>query len=69
MGFQSFNLEQQELLDRSKVLTLLHERIDTIDWTSAKADMNAFISDPSRLNIWSKDYFHALVDHITVEDR
>ncbi len=64
---QAGNLGHDEPLDRSKLLTLLHERIDTIDWVSAKADMHPFISDPQRLEIWSSQYFHALVDHLLIE--
>jgi predicted nucleotidyltransferase component of viral defense system len=64
---QAGNLEHNEPLDRLRVLTLLHERINTIDWLSAKADMRAFIPDPERLDIWSIEYFHALVDKLLVE--
>lgn len=64
---QAGNLKQEESLDRSHVLALLHERIDTIDWSSAKADMFAFIPDPERLDIWSKEYFHQLVERLLVE--
>lgn len=64
---QAGNLGQEELLDRPKLLTLLHERIETIDWTDAKADMHAFISAPSKLDIWSKEYFHALTEQLSVE--
>jgi len=64
---QAGNLAHDEPLDRSRVLALFHQRIDTIDWTSAKADMRAFIPDPERLDIWSKEYFHALTDKLLVE--
>ncbi len=64
---QTNNLGADETLDRPRVLALLHERIDTIDWASAKADMRAFIPTPERLDIWSPDYFHALCDQVLVE--
>lgn len=64
---QAGNLKVGEELSASYVQKLLHERIDAIDWVSAKADMRAFIADPERLDIWSKDYFHALVEHLSFE--
>lgn len=64
---QAGNLEQDEILDCKLLLTRLHERIDTIDWDSAKSDMDAFISDPERLAIWSREYFHALIEKLLVE--
>lgn len=65
---QAGNLGQDETLNKPRLLELLHERIDAIDWKSAKADVHAFISDPTRLQIWSKDYFHDLVGQLTVEN-
>lgn len=64
---QAGNLGQDETLKAPKLLALLHERIDAIDWKSAKDDVHAFISDPTRLDIWSKEYFHDLVEQLSVE--
>jgi hypothetical protein len=47
----------------------LNERIQKIDWESAKKDMWAFITDPSQLDIWSPKFFSDLVKHIEVENK
>lgn len=51
-------------LDEQGFLALLHERIDTLDVRSAKMDVERFIPEPADLNIWSRDYFHALADRV-----
>jgi predicted nucleotidyltransferase component of viral defense system len=66
---QAKNLLSDEVLDREKLLRLLEEKIDSIDWISAKADMRPFISDPERLDIWSSEYFQAAIKQIIVEKR
>jgi predicted nucleotidyltransferase component of viral defense system len=43
---------------------LLAARIAEIDFESAKADVVNFVPDPKALGIWSKDYFHALVNRM-----
>jgi predicted nucleotidyltransferase component of viral defense system len=64
---QAGNLQEGEVLDRTKVLEMLLNRIQVIDWESAKSDMRPFISDPERLDIWSPQYFTALIEHLIVE--
>jgi predicted nucleotidyltransferase component of viral defense system len=66
---QANNLHADEALDRPSLLKRIHEKIDTIDWASAIADMRPFISDPERLNIWSPDYFHEVMKNLEVEER
>jgi len=64
---QAEKLTAEETIDRSRVLELLKQKIDTIDWENAKADVRPFIAEPKQLDIWSRDYFHALVQRIIVE--
>jgi hypothetical protein len=64
---QAKNLEIDKSLSREKVLELLNEKIDSVDWVSAKADMHPFIPDPERLNIWSREFFHALLEYLLIE--
>jgi len=65
---QQNTLSPDVTLDRNKLLELVQEKIDAIDWESAKADMRPFISDPERLDIWSPEYFHAVINHLQVEE-
>jgi len=39
----------------------LDARIDAIDFAAARLDVEPFVSDPSALSIWSRDYFKAVV--------
>lgn len=64
---QAGSLGLEAALDRNRILDLLRERIHKIDWLSAKADMRPFIPDPERLEIWSPDFFNALIEHLVVE--
>lgn len=66
---QQNTIPQDNSLDRKKLLDLLQEKIDAIDWESAKADMRPFIADPERLDIWSSDYFHEAIKHLEVEKK
>ena len=56
--FENHNYSQDDFLK------LLRVRIDQLDIDSAKLDISQFISNPVELNIWSKQYFHDLVDKI-----
>ena len=61
------HLPLEEKLDRNRLIHMIHEKIDSINWESAKDDMRTFIADPQRLNIWSPKYFKDLIQHIQVE--
>jgi predicted nucleotidyltransferase component of viral defense system len=64
---QAGNLRPQETLSRERLIELLHEKICSIDWESAKADVRAFASDPQKLDIWSSEFFFHLLDHLQIE--
>lgn len=64
---QAKNLESNKSLDRHQLIEMLNAKIQTIDWESAKADMRSFLSDPQRLDIWSPQFFSALLTHLEIE--
>jgi predicted nucleotidyltransferase component of viral defense system len=64
---QADNLEPNIPLDRKRLIEMLNEKIQTIDWESAKADMRSFISEPQKLDIWSPQFFSSLINHLQVE--
>ncbi len=64
---QAKNLGSQETFSRERLIELLHEKIRSIDWESAKADVRAFVSDPQKLDIWSSEFFFQLLDHLQIE--
>ena len=64
---QSGNLGEKDFLNRDRLIEMLQIKIQSIDWESAKADMRSFIADPERLDIWSSQFFLALIKHLQVE--
>ncbi len=53
-----------DLSSREAVIAAFKERIATIDFKAASEDVRPFLKDASCLDIWSQDYFTALVDMI-----
>ena len=43
------------------IIAAFDKRIDEIDFAAARADVIPFIENPAELDIWSREYFHALV--------
>jgi len=62
-GLQSGDIASP-CLDERDFRNLLHQRIDSLDVRSAKLDVERFIPEPRDLDIWSRDYFHALADRL-----
>jgi len=62
-GLQSGDIASP-CLDERDFRNLLHQRIDSLDVRSAKMDVERFIPEPRDLDVWSRDYFHALADRL-----
>jgi hypothetical protein len=58
---KSGNFEIHDSLTRDRLIEMLHSKIQSVDWESAKADMRSFIADPERLDVWSAPFFSALI--------
>ena len=50
-------LKQGEVLTCQELKAMLIERFETIDFNQAKSDVEAFIADKSKLDLWTKDFF------------
>lgn len=50
-------LERGALFTRDTLLEMLNQRFETIDFEQAKQDILPFMTDPSQLDLWSKDFF------------
>ncbi len=48
------------------VLSLLNERFSQINFEQAKADVLPFITDPSKLDLWGKDFFTDITKSLQV---
>ena len=55
---------ETDLSTPSAVVAAFDARIDTIDFDTARADVLPFIDDERELEIWSRDYFKALVRQV-----
>ena len=51
----------KQRLPKKRTPTDIIARIDAIDFAAARLDVEPFVSDPSSLSIWSRDYFKAVV--------
>lgn len=63
---QTKHLQSEEKLDKKSLLKKLHERINDINWESAKTDVAPFIADQRQLEIWSSAFFQDLREHLEV---
>ena len=66
---QSEHLKQQDVLTKIKLLKLLNNKIDNVDFLLAKNDVRNFIKDQDTLNVWSKDFFRDIIKGIKFEDK
>ncbi len=63
---QSGHYEGSAPLDEGTYRRLLAERVDRLDVARARADVERFLVDPSSVEIWSREFFHAVGEKIAV---
>lgn len=51
-------------LDSSKVLSLLDEKLNAVDFEQAKTDVLPFLRDKQELDLWSREFFFNLCNKI-----
>ena len=66
---QSEHLKQHDILTNIKLLELLNNKIDNVDFLLAKEDVRNFIKDQDILKVWSKDFFRDIIKGIQFENR
>lgn len=57
---------KDEKLSKEEFKQLIHQRIENVDLKMAKSDIVRFIKDPHLIDIWSKKYFHDLVEQMQI---
>lgn len=57
---QSGKWSDAETLDLQTLKDMLWKRFSEIDFENAKQDVLPFIKDPSKLNLWNKDFFSSV---------
>lgn len=65
---QTGHLQPGEKFEEAELQKKLFNRIEEINWDMAKADIAPFITDKSRLDIWSNRFFHDIITHLRVVD-
>jgi hypothetical protein len=63
---QTGSLKVEGHLTKQDLIELLQDKIQKIDWESAKADVRPFIVEPERLDIWSAAFFSELIQSLLV---
>lgn len=61
---QSGDYSEWDKLTISKLRDLLLEAIDELNIDLAREDVSHFIRDPGVLDVWSKDFFHHVINRI-----
>ncbi len=64
---QSGELKDQRI-DAPVLFRLLQERIPSLNVAQAVSDIQPFIKDKAKLDIWSEDYFLDLITHLKVQE-
>lgn len=49
------------------VKRILKNKFDTIDYDQAREDVIPFIKDPSKMDLWSSDFFKQITDNLTAK--
>lgn len=44
----------------------LRNKFESIDFTKAREDVKPFIQDPTKLNVWSAEFFKQITENLTV---
>jgi len=61
---QSKYIDTDFELTKESLINLLHQRFDEIDFEEAKKDVAPFITNLSKLDLWSKEFFKEITKYI-----
>ncbi len=64
---QSGHLSEKDLFNEKEIRHLIVNKIKEIDFSMAKKDVSPFLRDAFSLEIWSNDFFLALVQKMNME--
>lgn len=62
-------LSKDDPFSKETLLKMLNQRFDTIDFEQAKQDVLPFITDPSKLDLWSKDFFMDITKNLQADEK
>ena len=64
---ESHEIKIPENLTKENIKELLLERLKTLDVDKAKNDVQPFIKDMREIELWSKEFFVAVIENIKVK--
>ena len=64
---ESNEIKIPENLTKENIKELLLERLKTLDVDKAKNDVQPFIKDMREIELWSKEFFEAVIENIKVK--
>ena len=64
---ESNEIKIPENLTKENIKELLLERLETLDVEKAKNDVQPFIKDMREIELWSKEFFVAVIENIKVK--
>lgn len=59
-------LSEDEPFTRETLLEMLNQRFESIDFDQAKQDVLPFITNPAKLDLWSKDFFIDITKNLQI---
>lgn len=59
-------LSKDEPFTRETLLEMLNQRFESIDFDQAKQDVLPFITNPAKLDLWSKDFFIDITKNLQI---
>jgi predicted nucleotidyltransferase component of viral defense system len=62
-------LSKDEPFSMEKLVEMLNRRFDTIDFEQAKQDVLPFITNPDKLDLWSKDFFIDITQNLQADEK
>ena len=64
---QSGHCDHDAALDEGELLSLLAQRIENPDVDAARSEVERFHSDPATVRVWSRDFFRAVAQRISIQ--
>ncbi len=59
-------LSEDEPFTRETLLEMLNQRFESIDFDQAKQDVLPFITNPAKMDLWSKDFFIDITKNLQI---
>jgi predicted nucleotidyltransferase component of viral defense system len=63
---QTGHWKREDQLDKTRLLQLLQDKFNTVDFELAKKDVKPFIKDEQELALWSREFFLDIIKNIDV---